>query len=115
MARSRHGVLGQPLRHAPGGRHAGRSAPQVVPHDHRRRCAFLTTNENSPTSTGFPMHSRQGKGALRALAAALLLSLGGACNAYAEGTLRIAEHYGVVYLLLNVARDQKFIEQEGKQ
>ena len=61
------------------------------------------------------MHSRQGKGALRALAAALLLSLGGACNAYAEGTLRIAEQYGVVYLLLNVARDQKFIEQEGKK
>ncbi len=35
--------------------------------------------------------------------------------AQAEGTLRIAEQFGVVYLLLNVARDQKLIEQEGKK
>ncbi|WP_244816547.1 ABC transporter substrate-binding protein [Caballeronia sp. Lep1P3] len=61
------------------------------------------------------MQVRQRKGALRALAAALVLSLGSTCSAYAEGTLRIAEQYGVVYLLLNVARDQKFIEQEGKK
>ncbi|MDR5857228.1 ABC transporter substrate-binding protein [Caballeronia sp. LZ062] len=61
------------------------------------------------------MHSRKGKGALRAFVGALVLSLGSACNAYAEGTIRIAEQYGVVYLLLNVARDQKFIEQEGKK
>jgi len=62
------------------------------------------------------MHSRQGKGAWRALAAALALSIGaGMPTVHAEGTLRIAEQYGVVYLLLNVARDQKFIEQEGKK
>ncbi|MDN7180879.1 ABC transporter substrate-binding protein [Caballeronia sp. SEWSISQ10-4 2] len=35
--------------------------------------------------------------------------------ARAEGTIRIAEQFGVVYLLLNVARDQKLIEQEGKK
>ena len=35
--------------------------------------------------------------------------------ARAEGTLRIAEQFGVVYLLLNVARDQKLIEKEGKK
>jgi NitT/TauT family transport system substrate-binding protein len=33
----------------------------------------------------------------------------------AEGTIRIAEQFGMVYLLLNVARDQKLIEQEGKK
>jgi NitT/TauT family transport system substrate-binding protein len=34
--------------------------------------------------------------------------------AKAEGRLRIAEQYGVVYLLLNVAQDQKLIEKHGK-
>ena len=62
------------------------------------------------------MHSRSGKGALRAFMAALAVSLGiTSASAHAEGTLRIAEQFGVVYLLLNVARDQKFIEQEGKK
>ncbi|MFK3799014.1 ABC transporter substrate-binding protein [Pseudomonas sp. NPDC088444] len=35
--------------------------------------------------------------------------------AQAEGQLRIAEQFGVVYLLLNVARDQHLIEKHGKQ
>jgi len=34
--------------------------------------------------------------------------------ALAEGRLRIAEQYGIVYLLLNVARDQQLIEKHGK-
>jgi NitT/TauT family transport system substrate-binding protein len=42
-------------------------------------------------------------------------SLGATAPAQAEGTLRIAEQFGVVYLLLNVARDQKLVEQEGKK
>ncbi|WP_244828758.1 ABC transporter substrate-binding protein [Caballeronia sp. TF1N1] len=61
------------------------------------------------------MHSRFGKRSLRVLAAALVVSLGCSATAQAEGTLRVAEQFGVVYLLLNVARDQKFIEQEGKK
>lgn len=52
---------------------------------------------------------------MRALAAALVVSLACSATAQAEGTLRVAEQFGVVYLLLNVARDQKFIEQEGKK
>ena len=32
----------------------------------------------------------------------------------AEGQLRIAEQFGIVYLLLNVAQDQKLIEKHGK-
>jgi len=44
-------------------------------------------------------------------AAALVLANG----AHAEGKLRIAEQFGVVYLLLNVAQDQKLIEKHGKQ
>lgn len=45
------------------------------------------------------------------LLAASLLSAG---SANAEGKLRIAEQYGVVYLLLNVAQDQHLIEKQGK-
>jgi NitT/TauT family transport system substrate-binding protein len=55
----------------------------------------------------------------RALSAALALPLGlslallgGA--AQAEGRIRIAEQYGVTYLLLNIAQDQKLIEKHGK-
>src|ERR1700754_4670590 len=56
----------------------------------------------------------------RALAACLtatlaLTSLASAGAARAEGSIRIAEQFGVVYLLLNVARDQKLIEQEGRK
>jgi len=57
--------------------------------------------------------------AKRLLSAALslgLLSVGLAATApaRAEGQLRIAEQFGVVYLLLNVAQDQKLIEKHGK-
>jgi NitT/TauT family transport system substrate-binding protein len=43
------------------------------------------------------------------------ISLGAAAPVHAEGTIRIAEQFGIVYLLLDVARDQKFVEQEGKK
>ncbi|MBB5393798.1 MULTISPECIES: ABC transporter substrate-binding protein [unclassified Herbaspirillum] len=46
---------------------------------------------------------------------ALALSLLGApMAAHAEGQLRIAEQFGVVYLLLNVAQDQQLIEKHGR-
>jgi NitT/TauT family transport system substrate-binding protein len=49
------------------------------------------------------------------LAAALAATLGlSALPARAEGQLRIAEQFGIVYLLLNVAQDQKLIEKHGK-
>ncbi|MEW6024854.1 MAG: ABC transporter substrate-binding protein [Pseudomonadota bacterium] len=50
-------------------------------------------------------------------AAALLaaLSLVASASARAEGKIRIAEQFGVVYLLLNVAQDQKLIEKHGKK
>lgn len=56
----------------------------------------------------------------RAVAASVAISigvaaLGTAAPARAEGTIRIAEQFGVVYLLLNVARDQKLIEKEGRK
>jgi NitT/TauT family transport system substrate-binding protein len=35
--------------------------------------------------------------------------------AHAEGEIRIAEQFGIVYLLLNVVRDQHLIEKYGKQ
>ncbi|MGO4379072.1 ABC transporter substrate-binding protein [Pseudoduganella sp. RAF53_2] len=47
-----------------------------------------------------------------ALAASLALYGG---TAYAEGRIRIAEQYGVTYLLLNIAQDQKLIEKHGKE
>jgi NitT/TauT family transport system substrate-binding protein len=61
------------------------------------------------------MHATPSRACLAALLASFLL----ACallpsTARAEGKLRIAEQYGVVYLLLNVAQDQKLIEKQGK-
>ncbi|AON52382.1 ABC transporter substrate-binding protein [Herbaspirillum seropedicae] len=51
----------------------------------------------------------------RLLTATLALSLLGApLMARAEGQLRIAEQFGIVYLLLNVAQDQQLIEKHGK-
>ncbi|MFJ3056977.1 ABC transporter substrate-binding protein [Herbaspirillum sp. NPDC087042] len=49
------------------------------------------------------------------LAGGLAVSLLGApLMARAEGQLRIAEQFGIVYLLLNVAQDQQLIEKHGK-
>jgi NitT/TauT family transport system substrate-binding protein len=41
--------------------------------------------------------------------------LGASLDAHAEGHIRVAEQFGIVYLLLNVARDQQFIEKEGRK
>ena len=38
-----------------------------------------------------------------------------AMPARAEGKIRIAEQFGVVYLLLNVAQDQKLVERQGSK
>ena len=43
-----------------------------------------------------------------------VLALASPTPVQAEGRIRIAEQYGVVYLLLNVARDQQLIEKHGK-
>ena len=50
----------------------------------------------------------------RSFAALTLISLGLSGTAHAEGQLRIAEQFGIVYLLLNVAQDQGLIEKQGK-
>ena len=44
-----------------------------------------------------------------------LALLCGSVSAQAEGRLRIAQQFGVVYLLLNVAQDQQFIEKRGRE
>ncbi|WP_122858670.1 ABC transporter substrate-binding protein [Pseudomonas viridiflava] len=50
------------------------------------------------------------------LAATLIAgSLLAPASAQAEGEIRIAEQFGIVYLLLNVVRDQQLIEKHGKQ
>lgn len=56
---------------------------------------------------------RAATGAGLALALAVL-ALASPTPALAEGRIRIAEQYGIVYLLLNVARDQELIEKHGK-
>lgn len=48
-----------------------------------------------------------------ALGAALALLV--PATVHAEGKIRIAEQFGVVYLLLNVAQDQKLIEKHGRK
>lgn len=47
------------------------------------------------------------------VALGLALALTGTAS-QAEGKLRIAEQFGIVYLLLNVAQDQQLIEKHGK-
>jgi len=70
-----------------------------------------------PTAARSPLVSRVS----RRIAATLLavsVSVAGmsaAAPAHAEGQIRIAEQFGIVYLLLNVARDQQFIEKEGRK
>lgn len=59
------------------------------------------------------LRRRGAKGAL-ALAAAFLLAAGAPQAARAEGRIRIAEQFGVVYLLLNIAQDLQLIEKAGK-
>ncbi|WP_099227879.1 ABC transporter substrate-binding protein [Pseudomonas viridiflava] len=50
------------------------------------------------------------------LAATLITgSLLAPATAHAEGEIRIAEQFGIVYLLLNVVRDQQLIEKHGKE
>lgn len=66
-----------------------------------------------PTAVG-PSFAR------RFAASVLTISIGtasfaAAAVAHAEGQIRVAEQFGVVYLLLNVARDQQFIEKEGRK
>jgi NitT/TauT family transport system substrate-binding protein len=55
----------------------------------------------------------------RLLAVSLTVTLAAllafALPARAEGELRIAQQFGIVYLLLNVAQDQKLIEKHGAQ
>lgn len=53
--------------------------------------------------------------ALSVSAALAVSAMGAAQPARAEGQIRIAEQFGIVYLMLNVARDQHFIEQEGRK
>ena len=63
------------------------------------------------------LHRRRfARKAASVLTAAGLLAagLGVSTGARAEGQLRIAEQFGIVYLLLNVAQDQQLIEKHGK-
>ena len=53
-------------------------------------------------------HLRKSAVALALIASAIVPA------AHAEGRLRIAEQFGIIYLLLNVAQDQKLVEKHGK-
>ncbi|GAB7539724.1 ABC transporter substrate-binding protein [Burkholderia sp. 22PA0106] len=56
------------------------------------------------------------RSAVSAIAVALAATgFAAAAPAHAEGKIRIAEQFGIVYLMLNVVRDQHLIEQEGKK
>jgi NitT/TauT family transport system substrate-binding protein len=58
--------------------------------------------------------TRRRLGALAASIALLATGSLSATAAHAEGQIRIAEQYGIVFLLLNVAQEQKLIEKHGK-
>ena len=59
-----------------------------------------------------PLRARLLKSAVAAFAGATLLAAN--TGAHAEGQIRIAEQFGIVYLLLNVAQEQKLIEKHAK-
>ncbi|MBD8495447.1 ABC transporter substrate-binding protein [Pseudomonas syringae] len=61
----------------------------------------------------FPRFSRLAT-ALGLCTSLLAGALMGPATAQAEGEIRIAEQFGIVYLLLNVVRDQHLIEKHGK-
>jgi NitT/TauT family transport system substrate-binding protein len=63
-------------------------------------------------------HPVKQAGRLSKLAAgigALLASLVIAAPAHAEGKIRVAQQFGIGYLILDVVRDQKLIEKHGKK
>jgi NitT/TauT family transport system substrate-binding protein len=51
---------------------------------------------------------------LKKITAGVALALAVTTAAQAEGRLRLADQFGIVYLLLDVAKDQKLIEKHGK-
>lgn len=55
-------------------------------------------------------HRRKALGAVAGIAALLL-----AGQAAAEGKIRIAQQFGISYLILDVVRDQKLIEKHGRE
>ena len=68
----------------------------------------------------YPRSSLLSKLGRRLMALAVGASVGAgalafATPAHAEGQIRIAEQFGVVYLLLNVAREQQLIEKQGQK
>ena len=75
-----------------------------------------STPSSSPAATarcsGLGAASKHAAAVLAATAVLWGVSAGGAQAA--EGQLRIAQQYGIVYLLLNVAQDQQLIEKHGK-
>lgn len=71
-----------------------------------RRAALPASPMSSP--------SRWRRALTAGLAGAAVLAGLAAAPAHAEGRLRIAQQFGVVYLLLNVAQEQKLIEKHGK-
>ena len=62
----------------------------------------------------FASATRRRFGAIATSIAVLAGATFAATPARAEGQLRIAEQFGIVYLLLNVAQEQKLIEKHGK-
>ncbi len=69
------------------------------------------------TFTFLPSRRRWARRTTALLAGASLLAAGlsFSTTAQAEGQLRIAEQFGIVYLLLNVAQEQKLIEKHGRE
>jgi len=63
------------------------------------------------------MNNRLGNQCVKKLACILTLSFLtlGSVNAQAEGEIRIAQQFGIGYLILDVVRDQHLIEKHGKQ
>ncbi len=81
-----------------------------------RPVSLLTSKKIAPVAQPTPARAQRPARHVAAVlaATAALWGLGAGSAQAAEGQLRIAQQYGIVYLLLNVAQDQKLIEKHGK-
>ena len=81
-----------------------------------RRLKMMSTSFSTSFPTSFSYQQRRNRSFKRAVVSATMLTTAlAAAPAHAEGQIRVAEQFGIVYLMLNVAKDQQFIEKEGRK
>ncbi len=86
----------------------------LTAHQYSKTTSKTVANAALQKPSLVPVRSASRHTAAVLAATAALWGIGAGNAQAAEGQLRIAQQYGIVYLLLNVAEDQKLIEKYGK-